>query len=289
MTAVSDKDKEFSDHDFYLGVPGFKYSDLFDAARLKDLADKFYEEVAEKEPVLHDALTKYIASHGDRLRKTRGIEDPDGRRPISLRVYRPDVRNQPASAKSLKKRSLQQNPIWRYKFFVQRRAVKKHKAEDIGSFNENELDLAVSELRNKAFDETLIHDEELAIASIAARLLDAEEILAKELDMTLEVQNTINTLGEAYEKLKDSSFGATISRFILEAEGTGDLVIVKAALGLLEAWSAVQFFKKEKRWHSFKVPHALDYQNLVHLIHPEPELHNIMRGAGRELAPPRRL
>ena len=52
MTGVSDNDKEFPDHDFYLGVPGCKYSDLFDAARLKDLADKFYEEVNEKEPVL---------------------------------------------------------------------------------------------------------------------------------------------------------------------------------------------------------------------------------------------
>jgi NADPH-dependent glutamate synthase beta subunit-like oxidoreductase/NAD(P)H-flavin reductase len=282
MTAVSDKDKEFSDHDFYLGVPGFKYSDLFDAARLKDLADKFYEEVAEKEPVLHDALTKYIAVHGEGYEKRAESKILTDAAPY-LSEFIAKMFGITREREELEKEVLQQNPIWRYKFFVQRRAVKKHKAEAVGSFNENELDLAVSELRNKAFDETLIHDDELAIASIAARLLDAEEILAKELDMTLEVQNTINTLGEAYEKLKDSSFGATISLFILEAEGTGDLVIVKAALGLLEAWSAVQFFKKEKRWHSFKVPHALDYQNLVHLIHPEPELHNIMRGPAESL------
>jgi hypothetical protein len=36
--------------------------------------------------------------------------------------------------------------------------------------------------------------------------------------------------------------------------------------------------RQKKKWHSFKVPHALDYQNLVHLIRPEPKLHNIMRG-----------
>ena len=50
--------------DLELGIHGFRYSDLFDAVRLKDLADKFYSEVAEKEPVLGDALTKYIATSG---------------------------------------------------------------------------------------------------------------------------------------------------------------------------------------------------------------------------------
>jgi NADPH-dependent glutamate synthase beta subunit-like oxidoreductase/NAD(P)H-flavin reductase len=282
MTAVSDKDKEFSDHDFYLDVPGFKYSDLFDAARLKDLADKFYEDVAEKEPVLHQALTKYIASHGTGYEKRAESKILTDAAPY-LSEFIAKMFGITREREELEKEVLQQNPIWRYKFFVQRRAVKKHKAEDIGSLNENELDLAVSALRNKAFDETLIHDDELAIASITARLLDAEEILAKELDMTLGVQDTINKLREAYDKLRDSGVGAVISRFILEAEGTGDLVTVKAALGLLEAWSAVQFFKKEKRWHSFKVPHALDYQNLVHLIHPEPELFNIMRGPAESL------
>ena len=54
----SSSEKLVSGHDFNLGIPGFRYSDLFDTARLADLADAFYAEVAEKEPVLHDALKK---------------------------------------------------------------------------------------------------------------------------------------------------------------------------------------------------------------------------------------
>lgn len=282
MTGVLDRDREFEDHDFYLGVPGFKYSDLFDAARLKDLTDKFYEEVAEKEPVLHDALTKYIAAHGEGFEKRAESKILTDAAPY-LSEFIARMFGITREREELEKEILQQNPVWKYKFFVQRRAVKKYKAEDVAALNESELSLALSELRNKAFDETLIHDEELAVASIASRLLDAEEILAKELEMTLEARDTVNKLQESYNKLKDSNFGAVFSRFIIEAEGSGDLATVKAALGLLEAWSAVQFFKKEKRWHSFKTPHALDYQNLVHLIHPEPELPNIMRGPAETL------
>ncbi len=50
--------------DFDLGIVGFKYSDLFDAGKIQKLAEKFYAEVEEKEPVLGKALQKYIASHG---------------------------------------------------------------------------------------------------------------------------------------------------------------------------------------------------------------------------------
>jgi hypothetical protein len=47
-----------------LGIEGFKFADLFDAVRLKDLADRFYAEIESHDAVLHTALTKYIASHG---------------------------------------------------------------------------------------------------------------------------------------------------------------------------------------------------------------------------------
>ena len=39
----------------------------------------------------------------------------------------------------LQKEITEQNPIWKYKFFVQRRAIKKYTAEKIVELNENEL------------------------------------------------------------------------------------------------------------------------------------------------------
>src|SRR5215217_134100 len=55
--------------DFELGIPGFNYSDLYDAIRLRELADVFYDEVKNAEPVLGDALAKYIAAGGNNLEK----------------------------------------------------------------------------------------------------------------------------------------------------------------------------------------------------------------------------
>ena len=115
---------------------------------------------------------------------------------------------------------------------------------------------------------------------MTTRLLDAEDALAKD-------DGTEHADGErvknAYEKLKDSVFGRLFSEYVLKEDASGDLLTVKAALHLIEAWSALAFFNKSKKWYSFRTPHPLDYQNLVHLIHPEIKLHNIMRGPEEEL------
>ena len=56
-------------HEFELGIEGFRFSDLFDAAKLKELADRFYADVAASEPVLGDALLKYITARGEGFEK----------------------------------------------------------------------------------------------------------------------------------------------------------------------------------------------------------------------------
>ena len=263
--------------DFALGVPGFNFSDLFDAARLKDLADAFYGEVAEKEPVLHEALTKYISARGKGIeRRAESKILTDSAPFLSDFIARlfgiADVRA------SVESDVLIQNPVWQYKFFVQRRATKTFKADAIGRFNENELWEAVLELRNKAFDQTIVRDEELSIATMTALLVKAEEDLSKEIELDPGSKRTIEKIQSAYQDLGERSFGRLFSAFLLEIDGSGDLLTVKAALRMIEAWSACAFFNRSKRWHSFRTPHPLDYQNLVHLIHPDPELPNKMRG-----------
>ena len=267
---------------FELGVEGFRFSDLFDAVRLKDLAERFYADIEAADPVLHTALTKYIAAHG------RGYEPKveskiltDSAPYLSAFIARLFKIHQ--ERQDLARAVTVQNPVWTFKFFVQRRAIKKYKADQIVGLNEGELYRAITELRNTAFDETLVRDEELSIAEMTCRLLDAEEVLQKEADRSDNVNDTLARVNKAYEKLKDAAFGKLYSQAIVEQDATGDLLAVRAALHLIEAWSAAAFFNKSKKWYSFRTAHPLDYQNLVHLIHPEPELHNIMRGAEQEL------
>lgn len=280
MATFSDNGTQF---DLELGINGFSFSDLFDAVRLKELAERFYAEVDEKEPVLGDALKKYIASHG------RGVERRVESKILTdaapflsdfvARLFRIS-----GERDELERTILEQNPVWSYKFFVQRRAIKKFKSlDDLASFDQTELDEAVREFRTKIFADTLVFDEELGIATIAKKLADADESLSKADEIGKETRATIALVNDAFEKLKDRPFGKLFTDIVLTLPETGDLLQVKAALQIIEAWSALHFFKKDKRWAAFKVPHALDYQNLVHLIHPEPKLHNIMRGRAEEL------
>ena len=282
MTAFSESSTAQTDPDFELGIPGFRYSDLFDAFKLRELAENFYAELSENEPILYDALTKYIAAHGVGYEKRAESKILTDAAPylseFIVRMFGIEAEHQ-----ELEKTILIQNPVWRYKFFVQRRAIKRYKAQDISPERFFELDRALADLRNAAFDETLRHDQELAVASVTTRLLDAEEALAKGGEADGSVRNTIDRLDKGYEKLKDGAFGKVFSEFILENDAEGDLLRVKAALQLLEAWSAFEFYRKEKRWVSFKVPHALDYQNLVRLIHPIEDNPNVMRGAESDL------
>src|SRR5687767_11535012 len=109
-------------NDFYLGIPGFRYSDLFDARRLAELAEAFYREVADKEPVLHDALRRYIDGRGQGTEKRAASKILTDAAPF-LSDFIARMFGISAERAELEKEILRQNPIWKYKFFVQRRAT----------------------------------------------------------------------------------------------------------------------------------------------------------------------
>jgi NADPH-dependent glutamate synthase beta subunit-like oxidoreductase/NAD(P)H-flavin reductase len=286
MTLVSEKEfgsaTETSKKDFELGIVGFKYSDLYDAQKLKELAEKFYDEIREKNPVLHEALTKYIAARGlgyeDRVESNILTDGAPYLSDFLARMF--GISRQ---REHLMREITAQDPIWKYKFFVQRRAIKKFTEDKLADLNERELTAALNEFKFAVFDEVLVYDEELAIAYITNKLTEAEDALTKSAEIPVEIRETLKKIGTAYDKLKDKTFGKVFERFVFELEETGEILQVKAALQILEIWSAFQFFGRKKKWYSFKIPHALDYQNLVHLIHPDLKLHNIMRGRDEDL------
>ncbi len=280
---------EFSENmlaDFELGIDGYSFADLFDAAKLKSLAEKFYDEVEKHEPLLGSTLKKYIAARGGAYEKRVESKLLTDAAPY-LSDFIARLFKITGERNDLEKQLTVQNPVWKYKFFVQRRAAKKFNTEQLAELHEDKLWLALVQLRNTAFDETLVRDDELSIAEMTLRLLDAEEILVRtgsdndrvsDSEISPSVHDTVTRLNKTHEKLKDSEFGKLFSENILQEDATGDLLTVKAALKIIEAWSAVAFHTKSRKWHSFKIPHPLDYQNLVHLIHPEPQLANVMRG-----------
>jgi NADPH-dependent glutamate synthase beta subunit-like oxidoreductase/NAD(P)H-flavin reductase len=282
MIGISETETAPAGFDMKLGVDGFSYSDLYDAARLRELAERFYDEITTQNDILGKALKKYVDSGGQGYEaKVESKILTDAAPYLSEFIGR--LFGIESEREELEREVLQQNPIWNFKFFVQRRAIKKYKAEQIADLNENELWLAITELRNAAFDGTLVRDEELSIAEMTGILLDAEEALTKSPDQAADQAGTVDRVNAAYSKLKDQTFGRLFSQAVVGSDAAANVLPVKAALSLIEAWAATAFFNKSKHWYSFRTPHALDYQNLVHLIHPEPKLHNIMRGSESEL------
>jgi len=255
---------EAKQYDFELGISGFWYSDLYSPDKLRDLTERFYEDLASKNTNLAQQLRHYIEARGAGYEKRE-----ESKILVDAAVYLSDFvarlfRIEQYRSK-LYKRIIEQDDIWKYKFFVQRRAIKKFPADRTNFSNSPELEEAVRELRFVIFSETLIYDEELAIAKIVARLLEAEEELSKGRQSESSIE-TLKKLSDGFEKLKDRALGKALAIRAVGINELGNLLLVKSALEIIEEWSANHFFKGDKKhWQSFRVPHSLDYQNLVRL------------------------
>lgn len=273
--AENNTSSRFSDYDFKLGIEGFNYSDLYNPFKLKELAETFYNEVKTANPELHDALMQYIASRGENYEQKVSSKILTDSAPY-LSDFIAKLFHIEKERNNLVKEIKEDNPIWKYKFFVQRRAIKKFNAEAVNDLNYNELDWALKELKNTSFSDYLRFDEELMIASITANLVELEELLTKNQELTDSAKATLKAIQTAYDRHKDSTFGKLFSAFAMEIEATGELLQTQAVLKILEAWSAIAFFKKTKNWISFHTPRTLDYQHLVHINRPIEELAEAM-------------
>lgn len=280
---------QMSDYDFDLGVVGFRYSDLFDAGKLRLLAEKFYAEIAGENPALGEALDRYIAARG------AGYEQKvESKILTDAAPYLSDFVARLFSISPERDRQiysvLKQNPIWAYRFFVQRRAIKKFPLDSVKQFNDKELNEAIEELRRTAFPDTPDDDTELAVSFITEKLLEIEENLTKNQPLSETAEMNLINLKAPAENANNSVFAKFFGQFEtdLSAEATGDALTVKAILRIIEAWSAANFYKSNshhsaEEWMSFKTPHTLDYQNLVHLTRTRPEIPEAMRGADEEM------
>lgn len=271
-----------TEHDFHLGIPGFSYSDLFDARKLEELTKKFHSELMEHDPVIADALKRYTDARGE------GFEPQAASRILTdsapyvsqfvSRLFGVDPERE-----ALEREILRDNPIWTYKFFVQRRAIRSIKESTLSGFNESEYWDAIRILVNGEFSEVLIHDEELGIATIVSELLEVEEALTKEQELSTKNRETLDKVIRAYEKSNNTSFEKLYIESVNEIDALGELLQVKAVLRIFEIWSSLAFYQKSKNWYAFRTPHRTDYQNLVHIVRDKKDMPELLHGADSEL------
>ena len=241
---ITDRDEaEAINTNTKLGIDGFSYADLYDTERLRELAELFYAELEAADAELHRALTEYVAARGAAYEQKRESEILIAAAPylsrFVARLFDAD-RERERQLESVKA----QDPIWTFKFFIARRALKKFTAEEAARLDAEKLDAELKGLRRTAFPETLVDDEELAIARLTVRLLELEKQLEKEA----------------------SADNPTTAR-----------------LRLIEAWAAAHATQPQARqrvrgWVSFRFPHQLDYQHLVQIERPSADVPELMRG-----------
>ena len=264
-------------NDFDLGISGFRFSDLYDPVKLKLLAENFYETVGNHDETLFKALTTYIEKGGEGYEPKVASKILTDSAPY-LSEFIAKLFGIEEARSDLESRILRDNPIWKYKFFVQRRAIRRFKADSLDGYKETDLAEAIRQFRNQAYAETLMLDDELAIATVVSELVHLEEGLTKQDELSDDQTKTLEKIEDAFDKLKDDLFGNVFSRFVTEIEGVGKLLQVKAVLQIFEIWSAFGFHAKKKKWHAFKTPHPLDYQNLVHITRDTPNISESLRG-----------
>ncbi|HZH34100.1 MAG TPA: FAD-dependent oxidoreductase, partial [Pyrinomonadaceae bacterium] len=276
-----------TEHDFELGISPFTYSDLYAPDKLRGLAETFYEELSGQNQELHQALMQYIAARGAGYeQKVESKILTDAAPYLSnfiARLFKIETER-----KELENSVKTQDPVWDFKFFVQRRAIKKFPAEQAVSLDLDALNSALDDIKKTIFFETLDQDDELAISQITVSLLALEEQLAKNQELSLHSQEILG-------RIKTARFSSNTKKLLEKYESeievdapSADLRNVRGAIRLIEAWAAIHsFVPKAKQhvrgWQSFRVPHNLDYQNLVHIVRPKADFPELMRGREDEI------
>jgi NADPH-dependent glutamate synthase beta subunit-like oxidoreductase/NAD(P)H-flavin reductase len=276
--------------DFKLGIDGFSYADLYRPERLRDLTDIFYAELAEAEPELHRTLVEYVEARGAGYEQKAESEIL-----IAAAPYLSGFVARMFDAERERTRQIEsvqeQDPIWAFKSFVARRALKKFPAEQAALLDAESLRLALQALRQAAFPDTLVNDDELGIARMTVRLLECEKQLEKkDVGRVAEAEETLRALNNARAELKGTEAAKLLARFETELAGDDaeDLLRVRAALRLIEAWAAAHATQATARervrgWASFHFPHQLNYQHLVQIERPRADVPEMMRGLDRNL------
>jgi NADPH-dependent glutamate synthase beta subunit-like oxidoreductase/NAD(P)H-flavin reductase len=275
---------------FQLGIDGFAYADLYLPERLRELAEVFYAEVERAEPEVHRSLMDYLSKRGagyeSKVESELLIAAAPHLSRFVARLFHIEL-EQERQIESV----LDQEPVWIFKTFIARRALKKFPPEAAAKLDAEVLNVALQALRHEAFAETLVDDDELGIARMTSRLLECEKQLDKYLEQVSDsYASSIASLRGALAKIQTSHDGELFSEITIEFDNTAndDLSNVRAALRLIEAWAAAHSTQPVARerfrgWVSFHSPHQLDYQNLVQIERPRADLPELMQGLAQNL------
>ena len=131
--------------DIELGIKDYRFSDLFDPICLASLTEEFYRSVEASDSILGEALRAYIAARGEGY-EARAESNKITSAAPHLSAFIAKLFDVEAERERLQLQVLGQDPIWKLKFFIQRRAIKKYNAEASAALDATSLEKTVLSL-----------------------------------------------------------------------------------------------------------------------------------------------
>lgn len=289
------------ENNFELGISGFKYSDLYQSTRLRELAEIFYKEVASTNPQLWEAWQPYLASAGQGHNLSAKAESD---LIVKMAPYLGHFLEKLFPVKEdlgkIRAQTDREKLVMQLKRNFISRAMKKYTLAQLSEFDLGVLRTQATVLQEVAFADTLWEvDAEFGMAQMAVSLVNLEKEYDKHFTnsaknpLTQATRDTVTNLRSVLEKqpaMQSLLSESALTEKELETatpENTASKTehkFIKRLLTMLEAWSFVRYHSPETHddvtdWLSYKHPEALEYQQLVKLNRPrETDLPEMLYG-----------
>jgi NADPH-dependent glutamate synthase beta subunit-like oxidoreductase/NAD(P)H-flavin reductase len=258
--------------DFDLGIPGFKYSDLYESEGLKRLTEAFYEYLEKQAPKLAQSFQALRNNNADNLNPVQEsnllIEVAKHQSAFIAKLFNIEVERQKSMEEHQK-----HDPVFHFKREVVVRLSKKYRAQ-ANSLKAPDVFALVKQIRPE-LSPMLEYDPELALSTVASELLDLSEAYEKH----FKPKDAEPLREEVRKKTEEIRKRLNLAP---ESDDQKNFDFIKDFLDQLARWCAVALHERQEHgkyrdWFSLRLPETLNLPDgLVEVKHPYPEHPNMM-------------
>jgi NADPH-dependent glutamate synthase beta subunit-like oxidoreductase/NAD(P)H-flavin reductase len=275
-----------------LGVSGFVYADLYDPARLAELAREFDAWFAAAAPEHHARFDAYRACKGEGMPAPAQSEALLVAAPYVGRFVGKLFRVE-AELEAFRDSVRKNDPIWRFrKDFAKKRVLRAGagKGWTHGAASAEAVAKAALQAMTPAPIGGTI-DEELTLATAVLPLLEVDEVARKAAkaggaQWTDDLRARARKVRSALLSVRAST-PAAVAEGVVPA-GDDDAALgqsISLALEALEAWLAARRASHDdslRTWPTMRVAKTLDYDHLVEVDRPDPAMPELFVGPSHE-------
>ncbi|MFL5318203.1 MAG: FAD-dependent oxidoreductase [Myxococcaceae bacterium] len=285
--------------DFTPGIDGFTFADLYAAAGLQRLTERFFAQVEKDEPSLAQSFAAYKKNRGEGL---AGPQESEllvrmGRHLSAFvgKLFRVEE-NQKALAETL----TSQLPLFEFKReFITRRVYKKGAPDRPGAREFHELDKRVRLLLSMiapvlGHSGASIADDEAMLARTVLTLLEIERTYANPAEENDSNRAKREGNRESWKQIYSALMGTDEGRaefgssLVMANTAVQQLFGVRALISLFDRWTFARALHPEGQhqihgWSTHQIPKPLDYGKLVELKVPNPDMPEGFEGPDQHL------